>query len=132
VQWLFILAIIFPLFIMNTAKNTGKTVTLLAASINILSRIGIYIHSMENGIMHMSKLNSIANSANEHSISHPSGLHFMLFDVKRPLQSKQAINLTLCFFASKPVSLPQSVYNPQQEKAAQYNDATPSNKPHHH
>jgi|GEM_PF-495519 len=117
---------------MTIVNSTGKTVTLLGASSNISPRIEIHAHSMENGMMRMRKLDSIVIRANERIILQPSGLHLMLFDVKKPLQSQQEVNLTLHFSAIKPVSLPLPVYNPQQEKAAQNNDAQPSMMQHHH
>lgn len=117
---------------MIIVNNTGKTVTLLGASSKISPRIEIHAHSMENGMMRMRKLDSIIIRANERIILQPSGLHLMLFDVKKPLQSQQDVNLTLHFSAIEPVSLQLPVYNPQQEKAAQNNDAQPSMMQHHH
>jgi copper(I)-binding protein len=117
---------------MTIVNNTGKTVTLLGANSKISPRIEIHAHSMENGMMRMRKLDSIIIRANERIILQPSGLHLMLFDVKKPLQSQQDVNLTLHFSAIEPVSLQLPVYNPQQEKAAQNNDAQPSMMQHHH
>lgn len=101
-------------------ENKGqKTVTLLGASSKISPRIEIHQHSMSDGMMRMRQLDSIDIKANQRIVLQPSGLHLMLFDVKRPLQAQQKIELTLNFLNQSPVTILVPIYGPLQEKRAQ-------------
>jgi copper(I)-binding protein len=101
-------------------ENKGeKTVTLLGANSNISPRIEIHQHSMSDGMMRMRQLDSININAKQSIVLQPSGLHLMLFDVKKPLQAKQKIELTLNFSNRPPVIIQVPVYSPLQEKRAQ-------------
>jgi copper(I)-binding protein len=101
-------------------ENKGeKTVTLLSVSSNVSPQIEIHQHTMSDGMMRMRKLNSIDIDAKERVKLQPSGLHLMLFDVKKPLKAQQEGELTLHFSNKVSVTTQVPVYSPAQEKSAQ-------------
>ena len=105
-------------------ENKGeKTVTLLGASSKISPRIEIHQHSMVDGMMRMRQVDSIDITAKQRIVLQPSGLHLMLFDIKKPLQAQQKVELTLNFSNKPPVIIQVPVYSPLQEKRAQKTDA---------
>ncbi|HCH69128.1 MAG TPA: copper chaperone PCu(A)C [Colwellia sp.] len=114
-------------------ENKGeKTVTLLEANSKISPRIEIHQHSMSDGMMRMRQLDSIEIKARQRIVLQPSGLHLMLFDVKKPLKAQQNVELTLSFFHNPSVTIQVPVLSPLQEKIAQeaYSTAQPAH--HHH
>ncbi len=117
-------------------ENKGeKTVTLLGANSKISPRIEIHQHSMSDGMMRMRQLNSIDIHAKQSIVLQPSGLHLMLFDVKKPLQAQQKIELTLNFSNRSPFIIKVPVYSPLQEKRAREataNIAVKQPQMHHH
>ncbi len=117
---------------MIITNNSEKAVTLLGASSSISPRVEIHQHTMVAELMRMRKINVIIIKANERVILQPSGLHLMLFDVKKPLKSKHKVELTLRFSDKKSVSLKVPVYSPMQEKSAQEADSQLSKMQHHH
>jgi len=101
-------------------ENKGeKTVTLLGASSKISPRIEIHQHTMADGMMRMRQVNSIDIIAKQRIVLQPSGLHLMLFDIKKPLQAQQKVELTLNFSNKPPVIIQVPVYSPKQERRAQ-------------
>ncbi|MDX2368297.1 MAG: copper chaperone PCu(A)C [Colwellia sp.] len=115
-------------------ENKGeKTVTLLGANSKISSRIEIHQHSMSDGMMRMRQLDSIVIKAKQRIVLQPSGLHLMLFEVKKPLQAQQEVELTLNFSNKASVTIQVPVYSPLQEKKAQEAIANLAvQQPHHH
>jgi len=101
-------------------ENKGeKTVTLLGASSKISPQIEIHQHSMVDGMMRMRQVDSIDITAKQRIVLQPSGLHLMLFDIKKPLQEQQKVELILNFSNKPPVIIQVPVYSPLQEKRAQ-------------
>jgi len=114
-------------------ENKGeKTVTLLGANSKISPRIEIHQHSMYDGMMRMRQLESIDIKAKQRIILQPSGLHLMLFDVKKPLKAQQKVELTLNFSNETSVTIQVPVYSPLQEKRAQKADAHVAIQHMHH
>ena len=112
-------------------ENKGdKTVTLLSASSNISPRIEIHQHTMLDGMMRMRKVDSIDINPKERVKLQPSGLHLMLFDVKKPLNSPDHIELMLNFSTNESVTVQVPIYSPTQEKAAKPVSSTMHE--HHH
>lgn len=100
-------------------ENKGeKTVTLVGANSKISPRIEIHQHSMSDGMMRMRQLDSIEIKAKQRIVLQPSGLHLMIFGVKKPLKAQQRIELTLNFSNNLPVTIQVPVYSPLQEKRA--------------
>ncbi len=117
---------------MIITNNSEKAVTLLGASSNISPRVEIHQHTIVADLMRMRKINKIIIKVNERVILQPSGLHLMLFDVKKPLQSQHKVELTLRFSDKKSVSIQVPVYSPKREKSAQEADGQLSIMQHHH
>lgn len=112
-------------------ENRGeKAVTLLSVNSDISPRIEIHQHTMADGMMRMRKLDSIDIKSKERVKLQPSGLHLMLFDVKKPLKAQQQVELTLNFSDNVSVTMQMPVYSPIQEKTAQ--KTVPKTHEHHH
>ena len=78
-------------------NTTEKLVTLLGASSNVSARIEIHDHKMVNGMMSMQQQKFVDIKAHQVKVLQPSGLHLMIFDVHKPLQHGESIDLTLHF-----------------------------------
>lgn len=101
-------------------ENKGEeTITLLGASSDISPRIEIHQHTMLDGMMRMRKLDSIDIKPKERVKLQPSGLHLMVFDVKKPLKAQEHIELMLNFSNKNYITVQVPVYSPTQEKEAQ-------------
>ncbi len=111
-------------------NNGDSSVSLLSVSSNISPRIEIHQHTMLDGMMRMRKLDFIEVKAKERVKLQPSGLHLMLFDVKKSLNAQQHIELTLKFSNNELVTLQVPVYSPAQEKSA--NKTSDEMHTHHH
>tara|TARA_R110001583_G_scaffold13909_12_gene59022 strand:- start:4971 stop:5525 length:555 start_codon:yes stop_codon:yes gene_type:complete len=112
-------------------ENKGeKTVTLLSVRSEISPRIEIHQHSMVDGMMRMRKLDSIVLKSKERVKLQPSGLHLMLFDVKKPLKAQQLVELTLNFSDNVSMTMQIPVYSFIQEQAVQ--KTVPKMHEHHH
>jgi copper(I)-binding protein len=100
--------------------NQGETeLTLLSASSDISPRIEMHQHTMIDGMMRMRKLDTIIIKSKSRVKLQPSGLHLMIFDVKKPLKAKQSIDLTLNFSNNVSVTIQAPIYSPSQERVAQ-------------
>lgn len=117
---------------MIITNNGEKAVTLLDASSSISPRVEIHQHTMVADLMRMRKRDAIIIKANERVILQPSGLHLMLFDVKKPLKPQHKVDLTLRFSDKKSVLMQVPVYSPKQEKSAQEANEQLSTMQHHH
>ena len=112
-------------------ENKGeKTVTLLGANSKVSPRIEIHQHTMSGGMMRMRQVESIDIKAKQRIVLQPSGLHLMLFDVKKPLKAKQKVELTLNFLNESSVIIQVPVYNPFQGKRV--HEANSALQPAHH
>lgn len=115
---------------MEIENKAEKTMTLLSVNSDISPRIEIHQHTMVDGMMRMRKLNSIDINPKERVKLQPSGLHLMLFDVKKPLKARQHVELTLNFSDNVSVTMQMPVYSPIQEQAVQ--EIVPKMHEHHH
>ena len=112
-------------------ENKGKeTITLLSASSGTSPRIEIHQHTMLDGMMRMRKLDSIDIKPKERVKLQPSGLHLMFFNVKKPLNAQEHIELILSFSNKESITVQVPVYSPVQEKSAQ--KESPEGHEHHH
>ncbi len=82
-----------------TIKNTGQQARkLIAITSDISPRIEMHQHLIRHdGMMKMRKINTIEIPAHQQTVLQPSGLHLMLFDLKKPLISSQIVNMRLHF-----------------------------------
>ncbi len=83
---------------MTIKNNSEQSRQLIAISSNISPRIEMHQHLITNdGMMKMRKITTIVIPAQQQVQLQPSGLHLMLFDLKKPLISSQIVNMTLHF-----------------------------------
>jgi len=101
-------------------KNASdKAITLLNVTSDISPRIEMHQHIMVDGMMRMRKIEFIEIEPNSLIELQPSGLHFMIFDVKSALKPEQQVELTLHFSNDVTVTSKIPVYSPLQEKSVQ-------------
>ena len=115
---------------MEIENKDNNTIALLNVTSPASPRIEIHQHRMNDGMMRMVKLNSIDIPPKERVKLQPSGLHLMLFDVKKPLKAQQQVELTLNFSNNTSVTIPVPVYSPAQERTSQ--ETMSKMHEHHH
>ena len=94
---------------MHINNNSEKTVTLVNVSSKISPRIEMHNHIMENGMMHMNQLQKIDIAANTQVVLQPHGLHLMFFNLIKPLNVEDVIEVTLHFSNNHKVIVPLPV-----------------------
>ena len=100
-----------------TIENLGEnSVTLTGASSNISPSIEIHQHFMIDGMMKMRKQASFTLNGKDTVLLQPSGLHLMIFDLKKPLLPDELITLTLHFSAQADVVLNLPVQSIKQQQ----------------
>ena len=81
-----------------TLFNRGKTPDrLVAAATPVAKRAGLHTHLMDSGIMKMRPVSAIDVAPKSPTVLQPSGLHIMLFGLKKPLKEGEKFPLTLTF-----------------------------------
>ncbi|MGB0937250.1 MAG: copper chaperone PCu(A)C [Colwellia sp.] len=79
-------------------KNNGeKALSLVKVTSDISSKIEIHEHTMNNGLMRMGKVNNLKIGSGEEVTLAPYGFHFMIFNLKNPLEANQGAIITLHF-----------------------------------
>ncbi len=93
-----------------TLKNTDKKEAfLISASTPIAARVELHDHIMENDVMKMREVPSIAIPAGGTVKLQPGGLHVMFFGVKQALKPGDTFPLTLNFKNTKSITVQVSV-----------------------
>jgi copper(I)-binding protein len=82
---------------MTINNLSSSEISLIKATSDISDRMEIHEHTMENGMMNMQQRPSIKIAGNSRVILQPSGLHLMIFDLKKPLKDGEIIPITLKF-----------------------------------
>ena len=77
--------------------NSKQDVTLISASSDATTSVEIHSMSMQNGVMKMRMLESLALKAGKPYKLEPGGFHLMLFDLKNPLTAGGYVNFELTF-----------------------------------
>lgn len=81
-----------------TVTNVGTTPdTLTAASTPTADKSELHVMKMENGIMEMRPVASIAIAPGKSVVLEPNGYHIMLVGLKAPLKEGDKVPLTLTF-----------------------------------
>jgi copper(I)-binding protein len=94
-----------------TLNNTGnKVITLQKITSLISDRIEIHEHSMANGMMRMRQVEDITIKAHNSVVLQPSGLHLMIFDLKKRVTEKDVVPLTLYFSNGTKINIQLPVY----------------------
>jgi copper(I)-binding protein len=78
----------------NTAN---EAMTLVGAHSPLSPRVELHEHTMANGMMRMREVSSINIDAQSMVTLQPSGLHIMMFDLKRLVKENENVAITLTF-----------------------------------
>lgn len=84
--------------------------------------------SMQNGVMKMRMLKELNLAGGKPYQLSPGGYHLMLFDLKKPLNAGERVNLTLHFKDQNNVAFQQTVTAPVKSSA----DEAPATDAHEH
>jgi periplasmic copper chaperone A len=106
---------------------------LVGASSPVAGRIEIHTHLMEDGVMKMRKVDSIAIPSGEARKLSPGGDHLMMFDLKAPLKQGEVFPLTLKFDASGEITVDAVIESvgamaPHEAASGTQTDAVSGNK----
>ena len=80
---------------MTITSASDTTLTKVESSVS--DSVEIHSMRMENGVMKMRMLEELALKANTPNKLAPGGFHLMLFDLKKPLKTGEAVTFTLHF-----------------------------------
>jgi len=81
-----------------TLRNAGNTPdTLTAASTPAADKAELHLMKIENGVMEMRAVPSLAIAPGQSVVLEPSGYHLMLIGLKKPLKEGDTIPLSLTF-----------------------------------
>ncbi len=97
-------------------NNRDKDVKLVGAKADVSPRVEIHTHSMEDGMMKMRQLASININANKSVILQPMGFHLMMFELSKPLNAGDTVNITLYFDDASEVNITAPVQSIKQKK----------------
>ncbi len=80
---------------MTINNNRDKKIIIQKVTSTFSDRIEIHEHSMSEGMMHMREVGKMVISANSHIELQPSGLHLMIFNIKKKISKGDVIPLRL-------------------------------------
>ena len=101
---------------MAVSNLSEKNIRLISASSDVSDRIEIHEHTMSDGLMRMRQRDYVEILAKETTLFQPSGLHLMIFDLKRPLKSKENIIITLHFDDQSSIDVSYDIKGIKQKK----------------
>jgi copper(I)-binding protein len=78
-----------------------QDITLVSIESSITDSVEIHNMTMENGVMKMRMLKSLALKAGDSYKLSPGGFHLMLFDLKKPLTVGEQVSFTLHFKSNR-------------------------------
>lgn len=112
-----------------TLANRGESPDeLVGAASPSADRVEIHTHVMEDGVMKMRRVESVALPPGEYVEFSPGGLHLMLFGLKEPLKEGGKFPVTLRFRKAAPVEVTVTVRAPGAEAGG----GQDSREPHEH
>ena len=79
-----------------TLLSTQNT-SMVNAESNVTKSVEIHSMTMQNGVMKMRMLETLALAANKSYKLEPGGFHLMMFDLKKPLTEGQFVEFELTF-----------------------------------
>lgn len=81
-----------------TVMNHGSSdISLLSAESDISSRLELHTHKHQDGVMKMLQVESIPVAAGEQTNLEPHAEHIMVFDLKKPLEAGDMVEVELAF-----------------------------------
>jgi len=89
--------------------TSTNDVSLVKVASDVSDSVEMHSMKMENGVMKMRMLPSLALLAGKPYKLEPSGFHLMLFDLKKPLADAQTVNFELTFKTGQNVEFKQTV-----------------------
>jgi len=93
----------------------NQNTTFVGAYADIAGNIEIHSMEMKNNVMKMRMVDELPIVAGKPTTLAPSGLHLMLFDLKKPLKAGENAELTLCFKDKNGVITHQTMTMPIKE-----------------
>lgn len=93
----------------------NQNATFVGAYADIAGNIEIHSMEMKNNVMKMRMVDELPIVAGKPTTLAPSGLHLMLFDLKKPLKAGENAELTLCFKDKNGVITHQTMTMPIKE-----------------
>jgi len=109
---------------MTIENNSQSEAILIGASSLVSDRIEIHQHTMSDGMMRMRKVEQLLIKEAEQVVLQPMGYHLMIFNVKKTLQPKDKVLVTLHFKQQKDIVVTIPVQSIKQE--------IQNKKQHHH
>ncbi len=103
---------------MGLTNSSGQDVVLVAAEGSVAKVIELHTHVMQDGMMHMKKIEKIDLPAGKTVMLEPNGLHVMLIGLTQDLKPDAKVSLTLVFSDSskKVVDVPVRKIQMKMEK----------------
>ncbi len=89
--------------------TSAHDATLIMIESDVTKSVEIHSMKMENNVMKMRMLTSLALTAGKPYKLEPPSYHLMLFDLKKPLLDSQIVNFELTFKNSKNVEFKQKI-----------------------
>ena len=106
-----------------TLTNAGsETRILVGAHSDIAEKVELHNHVMQDGMMKMTRQDSVEIQPGQQVLFQPGGLHIMMFGLKTPLQEGQGRLIRLMFKNGEAIVV-EAVVTEQTGKGSQ---------PHHH
>lgn len=95
--------------------KSSENVEMVYAETSRAGSVEMHSMTMQNGVMKMRMLESLAVKANQPVNLAPGGLHLMLFDLNAPLKAGEKVSFRLCFKNSAGKILEQTITAPVKE-----------------
>lgn len=77
--------------------TSPQDVSLVAIDSDVTKSVEMHSMSMQSGVMKMRMLDTLPLTAGKPYVLAPGGFHLMLFDLKKPLKTGDAVNFVLHF-----------------------------------
>lgn len=102
-------------------KNDGKKQRVLTdVSSPAFAQIGIHRTVMHGNMAHMEHLKELAVPPNASVVLQPGGLHLMLMDAKKPLNTGDSVPMTLTFKDGEKIAVKATVRSGQVESTGDH------------
>ncbi len=89
--------------------TSKQNVNLVHVESDVTKSVEIHSMDMQNGVMKMRMLETLALTAGKPYQLAPGGFHLMLFDLKKPLTEGEQVNFTLTFKHKNNIEFKQQV-----------------------
>lgn len=90
---------------MSIKNGLDADIKLISASSSVSDSVELHTHKMVDGMMAMTRLNSIDIPKNSEVELRPGGLHIMLMGLKKPLNVGDSVDLVLNFNTGRSIKI---------------------------